>query len=148
MGIGSQQNLGKLATDLSSFQALPVNHPAKLMTIPSSKSLSYEAGDPQLVHEDVVLLLASREQLGGHIQVRFQPPRLVEHVGCNMQRSGVAVVQSQAVKDLSRLQDIRSHVIPKEWRIFRTGAVSQLHRVSPGDQLSAQVDLGDNNLHF
>ena len=58
--------------------------------------------------------------------------------------SRVTVVQSNAVEDACRLFNVLSHEVPQVGRIFGPLSVSQFHAVAPGDQLSAQVNVGSS----
>jgi len=56
--------------------------------------------------------------------------------------SAVAVVKSNAVKHPCRVGDVALHVIPQVRTVARTAAVTQLHVVTPRNQLTTQVDVG------
>ena len=59
-----------------------------------------------------------------------------------MDRRAVTVVKPHAMKDPCCLSHIAFHVFPEERTIIRTASITQLHVVTPGDQLPTQVDIG------
>ena len=102
-----------------------------IVHVPRVLYLSNEAIDVQSPRVESVPLCSRGEKFSHYEDVWVLAAGHVEQVLRDMNRSGVGVVQPEAIKDTGHLRDVAAHVLPEVRRVCWAAAVPQLDAVAP-----------------